>query len=161
MRLWGVLNWISFPVTAQRNVLQHLVTQAQYTEFGRKYSFSKLFTVKDFKKNIPIHDYNDIKPYIERMMKGEESIKDIHFKASKDVVTNYYKNFPDSDLLTGKSLVVGGSHQVHNLQDDIQYGDLSAVLMQNTPFWGHWIRTPELSIALLDELSLIHISEPT
>jgi len=181
MRLWGVLNWISFPVTAQRNVLQHLVTQAQYTEFGRKYSFSKLFTVKDFKKNIPIHDYNDIKPYIERMMKGEEnilwntpinwfakssgttsdkskfipiseeSLKDIHFKASKDVLTNYYKNFPDSDLLTGKSLVVGGSHQVHNLQDDIQYGDLSAVLMQNTPFWGHWIRTPELSIALLDE----------
>src|SRR5665647_2707336 len=120
MRLWGVLNWISFPVTAQRNVLQHLVTQAQYTEFGRKYSFSKLFTVKDFKKNIPIHDYNDIKPYIERMMKGEENIKDIHFKASKDVVTNYYKNFPDSDLLTGKSFVVGGSHQVHNLQDDIQ-----------------------------------------
>jgi len=181
MRLWGVENWISFPVIAQRNVLQHLVTQAQYTEFGRKYSFSKLFTVKDFKKRIPIHEYNDIKPYIGRMMKGEEnilwntpinwfakssgttsdkskfipisdeSLKDIHFKASKDLLTNYYKNFPDSDLLTGKSLVVGGSHQVHNLQEDIQYGDLSAVLMQNTPFWGHWIRTPELSIALLDE----------
>jgi hypothetical protein len=66
-------------------------------------------------------------------------------------LTNYYKNFPDSDLLTGKSLVVGGSHQVYSLDEDIQYGDLSAVLMQNTPFWGHWIRTPELSIALLDE----------
>ena len=181
MRLWGIQNWIGFPVAAQRNILQHLVTQAQYTEFGRKYSFSKLFTVKDFKKRIPIHEYDDIKPYIERMMKGEEnilwntpinwfakssgttsdkskfipiseeSLKDIHFKGSKDVLTNYYKNFPDSDLLTGKSLVVGGSHQVHNLQEDIQYGDLSAVLMQNTPFWGHWIRTPELSIALLDE----------
>jgi hypothetical protein len=181
MRLWGVQNWISFPVSAQRNVLQHLVTQAQYTEFGRKYSFAKLFTVKDFKKRVPIHEYDDIKPYIERMMRGEEnilwntpinwfakssgttsdkskfipiseeSLKDIHFKASKDVLTNYYKNFPDSDLLTGKSLVVGGSHQVNNFQDDIQYGDLSAVLMQNTPFWGHWIRTPELSIALLDE----------
>ncbi len=181
LRLWGVQNWISFPVSAQRNVLQHLVTQAQYTEFGRKYGFSRLFTVKDFKKNVPIHEYSDLKPYIERMMKGEEnilwntpinwfakssgttsdkskfipisdeSLKDIHFKASKDVLTNYYKNFPDSDLLTGKSLVVGGSHQVSNLQDDIQYGDLSAVLMQNTPFWGHWIRTPELSIALLDE----------
>ncbi|HEY9341344.1 MAG TPA: GH3 auxin-responsive promoter family protein [Hanamia sp.] len=181
MRLWGVQNWISFPALAQRNVLQHLITQAQYTEFGRKYSFSKLFTVKDFKKRVPIHEYDDIKPYISRMMKGEEnilwntpinwfakssgttsdkskfipisdeSLKDIHFKASKDVLTNYYKNFPDSDLLTGKSLVVGGSHQVSTLYEDIQYGDLSAVLMQNTPFWGHWIRTPELSIALLDE----------
>jgi hypothetical protein len=40
---------------------------------------------------------------------------------------------------------------VHNFNEEIQYGDLSAVLMQNTPFWGHWIRTPELKIALLDE----------
>jgi hypothetical protein len=181
MRLWGVENWISFPISAQRNVLQHLVTQAQYTEFGRKYKFSRLFTVKDFKERIPIHEYDDLKPYIIRMMAGEEnilwntpinwfakssgttsdkskfipiseeSLKDIHFKASKDVLTNYYKNFPDSDLLTGKSLVVGGSHQVNSLDEDIQYGDLSAVLMQNTPFWGNWIRTPDLSIALLDE----------
>lgn len=181
MRLWGVENWIMYPVLAQRNVLQHLVTQAQYTEFGRKYHFSRMFTVKDFKSRIPIHEYDDLKPYIKRMMEGEqnilwntpinwfakssgttsdkskfipisdESLKDIHFKGSKDVVSNYYKNFPDSDLLTGKSLVVGGSHQVYNLDEDIQYGDLSAVLMQNTPFWGHWIRTPELRIALLDE----------
>jgi len=82
---------------------------------------------------------------------SEESLKETHFKASKDVLTNYYKNFPESDLLTGKSLVVGGSHQVNAVNEEIQYGDLSAVLMQNTPFWGHWIRTPELSIALLDE----------
>ncbi len=181
MRLSAVRNWVSFPVLAQRNILQHLVTQAQYTEFGRKYKFSRLFTVKDFKKQVPIHEYDDLKPYITRMMAGEEnilwntpinwfakssgttsdkskfipiseeSLKDIHFKGSKDVLSHYYKNFPDSDLLTGKSLVVGGSHQVYSLDEDIQYGDLSAVLMQNTPFWGHWIRTPELSIALLDE----------
>ena len=181
MRLWGLENWVTYPISAQRNVLQHLVTQAQYTEFGRKYHFSRLFTVKDFKNTVPIHEYNDLKPYIKRMMEGEqnilwntpinwfakssgttsdkskfipisdESLKDNHFKGSKDVLTNYYKNFPDSDLLTGKSLVVGGSHQVYSLFEDIQYGDLSAVLMQNTPFWGNWIRTPELKIALLDE----------
>lgn len=181
MRFRAVHNWIHYPVAAQRNVLQHLVTQAQYTEYGRKHKFSRLFTVKDFKNRVPINEYEDLKPYINRMMAGEEnilwntpinwfakssgtssgkskfipiseeSLKDIHFKGSKDVLTNYYKNFPESDLLTGKSLVVGGSHQVYSLDEDIQYGDLSAVLMQNTPFWGHWIRTPELSIALLDE----------
>lgn len=181
MRLPGVHNWMSFPISAQRNILQHLVTQAQYTEFGRKYKFSRLFTVKDFKKRVPIHEYDDLRPYITRMMAGEEnilwntpinwfakssgttsdkskyipiseeSLKDNHFKGSKDVLSYYYKNFPDSDLLTGKSLVVGGSHQVSSLDEDIQYGDLSAVLMQNTPFWGHWIRTPDLKIALLDE----------
>ncbi len=55
---------LAYPVAAQRNVLQHLVTQAQYTEFGSKYYFSKLFTIKDFKKRVPIHEYDDIKPYI-------------------------------------------------------------------------------------------------
>lgn len=181
LRSREVQNWRDAPSLAQRNVLQHLVTQAQYTEFGRKYNFSKLFTVKDFKKTVPIHEYDDLKPYIHRMMEGEEnilwntpinwfakssgttsdkskfipiseeSLKENHFKASKDVLTNYYQIFPASDLLTGKGLVVGGSHQVTALNESIQFGDLSAVLMQNTPFWGHWMRTPELSIALLDE----------
>jgi hypothetical protein len=181
MRLWRIENWSSHPVAVQREVLQELVTSAQYTEFGRKYNFSKLFTLKEFKKNVPIHEYDDIKPYILRMMNGEEnilwntpvswfakssgttsdkskfipiseeSLKENHFKASKDLLSNYYKNFPSSDLLTGKGLVVGGSHQISQVNEDIQYGDLSAVLMQNSPFWGQWIRTPELSVALLDE----------
>jgi hypothetical protein len=181
LRLWRIENWVTNPIAAQREVLQDLITAAQYTEFGRKYKFQNLFSIKEYKNNVPIHEYDDIKPYILKMMEGEENIlwnmpvnwfakssgttsdkskfipisdetlTDTHFKASKDVLTNYYKNFPESDLLTGKSLVVGGSHQVHHVNEDIHYGDLSAVLMQNTPFWGHWVRTPELSIALLDE----------
>lgn len=180
-RLWRIDNWIENPEATQREVLQDLVTSAQYTEFGRRHNFSKLFTIRSFKEAIPVHEYDDIKPYILRMMSGEEnilwntpiswfakssgttsdkskfipvsdeSLADTHFKGSKDVLTNYYKNFPESDLLTGKSLVVGGSHQLHQLNENTHYGDLSAVLLQNTPFWGHWLRTPELSIALSDE----------
>jgi hypothetical protein len=48
-------------------------------------------------------------------------------------------------------LVIGGSHQVGHVNDQVHYGDLSAVLLQNAPVWAQWIRTPELSIALLDE----------
>ena len=181
MRLWRIENWVNHPRAAQREVLQHLVTAAQYTSFGKKYNFTKLFTVKDFKNAVPIHEYQDIKPYIQRMMDGEEnvlwntpinwfakssgttsdkskfipisdeSLQDNHYQANKDVLTNYYKNFPGSALLTGKGLVVGGSHQINRYNEEVQYGDLSAVLMQNSPFWGQWLRTPELSIALLDE----------
>lgn len=181
MRLWRIQNWTNHPVAAQREVLQGLVTAAQYTVFGKKYNFSTLFTVKAFKQQVPIHEYDDLRPYILRMMEGEEnvlwnspvnwfakssgttsdkskfipvseeSLQENHFQASKDVLTNYYKNFPSSDLLTGKGLVVGGSHQINQLNDEVQYGDLSAVLMQNTPFWGHWLRTPDLSVALMDE----------
>ena len=173
--------WLQNPVAVQREVLQHLVTSAQYTEFGRKYGFSKIFSIKEFKKAIPIHEYDDLKPYIQRIMSGEqnilwntpinwfakssgttsdkskfipvsdESLEDGHYKGAKDVVTMYYASNPDSDLLTGKGLVIGGSHTISQINDDAHYGDLSAVLLQNSPFWGHWIRTPELNIALLDE----------
>lgn len=181
MRLWRIDGWKTHPTDAQREVLQDLVTSAQYTEFGRKYNFSSLFNIRSFKQTVPIHEYDDIKPYIQRIMNGEqnilwntpiywfakssgttsdkskfipvseESLQDCHYKAAKDVLTMYYNFNPDSDLLTGKGLVLGGSHTIHQVNDDVQYGDLSAVLLQNSPFWGHWIRTPELSIALLDE----------
>jgi hypothetical protein len=181
MRLWRIDAWKNHPEDSQREVLQDLVTSAQYTEFGKKYNFSRLFSIKSFKKAVPIHEYDDIKPYIHRIMNGEqnilwntpiywfakssgttsdkskfipvsdESLQDCHYKAAKDVVTLYYSFNPDSDLLTGKGLVIGGSHNIHQVNDEVQYGDLSAVLLQNTPFWGSWIKTPELSIALMDE----------
>jgi hypothetical protein len=180
-RLWRIEGWMNNPVDAQREVLQDLVTSAQYTEFGRKYNFSGLFNLRSFKQTVPIHEYDDIKPYIHRIMDGEqnilwntpvywfakssgttsekskfipvsnESMQDCHFKAAKDVLTLYYHFNPDSELLTGKGLVIGGSHAVHSLNEESHYGDLSAVLLQNIPFWGHWLRTPELSIALMDE----------
>ena len=181
LRLWRIEGWKQHPADAQREVLQDLVTSAQYTEFGRKYHFSKLFTVRAFKQAVPIHEYDDLKPYIQRIMDGEqnilwntpvfwfakssgttsdkskfipvteESLEDCHYKAAKDVLTFYYDFNPDSDLLTGKGLVIGGSHTINPLNQEAQYGDLSAVLLQNSPFWGHWIRTPDLSIALMDE----------
>src|SRR5690606_35775166 len=82
---------------------------------------------------------------------SDESLEDCHYKAAKDVLTMYYAFNPDSDLLTGKGLVLGGSHNINPLNQEAQYGDLSAVLLQNSPFWGNWLRTPDLSIALMDE----------
>ncbi|HOA38736.1 MAG TPA: GH3 auxin-responsive promoter family protein [Flavihumibacter sp.] len=181
LRLWQIDDWIKDPMAAQREVLQELVTAAQYTEFGRQYGMNKLFNIRTFKQTIPVHEYNDLKPYIERMMAGEEnvlwnspiswfakssgttsdkskfipiseeSLKQNHYQGAKDVLTMYYASNPDSELLTGKGLVIGGSHQVSQFDEAVSYGDLSAVLLQNSPFWGHWIRTPDLSIALMDE----------
>ena len=181
LRSWRIEAWMHHPISAQREVLQDLVTAGQYTEIGRKYDFSKLFNTKTFKQAIPIHEYDDLKPYVERIMAGEqnilwntpinwfakssgttsdkskfipvsqESLVDGHYKAAKDILSLYYMQHPESDLLTGKGLVIGGSHTVSSLHDEAFFGDLSAVLMQNTPFWGNWIRTPELKIALMDE----------
>ena len=172
---------MAHPIDIQREVLQDLVTHGQDTYFGRKYGFNQIFNTRQFKAAVPIQEYPQIKPYIDRIMKGEEnilwntpvnwfakssgttsekskfipitteSLENCHYQAAKDVLTLHYHTQPDSDLLTGKGLVIGGSHQVSQLNEEIYYGDLSAVLLQNTPFWGQWLRTPELSIALMDE----------
>lgn len=181
LRYSQIEEWMNDPITAQREILQDLVTHGQHTDFGRKYGLNNLFTIKKFKEAIPIQEYDDIKPWIKQLMNGEqnqlwdspvnwfakssgttsdkskfipvteESLEDCHYQAGKDVLTLYYHFNPESNLLTGKGLVIGGSHQVSQLNEEIYCGDLSAVLMQNMPMWGHWIRTPELSIALLDE----------
>jgi hypothetical protein len=181
LRYWRIEHWVSEPVEAQREVLQDLITHGQYTQFGVKYKFAEIFNIRKFKETVPIQEYNDLKPFIDQIMAGEESvlwntpvewfakssgttsdkskfipitkesIEDNHFQASKDVLSIYYNALPDSDLLTGKGLVIGGSHQVHPIKEDIQFGDLSAVLLQNSPIWSSLIRTPELSIALMDE----------
>ncbi|MFL5786698.1 MAG: GH3 auxin-responsive promoter family protein [Flavisolibacter sp.] len=181
LRLWSIEQWTNDPSTTQFNVWQDLIAAGQYTEFGRLWNFSGLQSLEDYKKNIPVQDYESLKPYIERMMKGEEnllwntpvtwfakssgttsdkskfipvseeSLKDNHYKASKDVLSFYYASHPESDLLTGKGLVIGGSHQINQFNEEVHYGDLSAVVMQNSPFWSNWIRTPDLSILLMDE----------
>jgi hypothetical protein len=181
MRHWRIDNWAGNAVAVQRQVLQDLISKGQYTSFGKKHKFSTTFTIRDFKNAVPIQSFETLTPYINRMLEGEqnvlwnaeinwfakssgtsnqkskfipisqESLQDNHFQASKDVLSTYYNNFPSSDLLTGKGLVIGGSHQISEIATGISFGDLSAVLMQNSPFWGQWIRTPELSIALLDE----------
>ena len=181
MRLWSIEQWVADPVTAQFAVWQDLITAGQHTEFGREYNFSAIQSLADYKKAVPINESAGLQPYIDRMMKGEEnilwntpvlwyakssgttsekskfipvsdeSLKDNHYKASKDVLTFYYASHPESDLLTGKSLVIGGSHQINQLNDEVQYGDLSAVILQNSPFWSAWLRTPDNSIALMAE----------
>ncbi len=181
MRIWSIEQWMNDPIRAQFIVWQDLIAAGQHTEFGRKNQFSSIQSLQDYKKKIPVQDYDSLKPYIERMMHGEEhvlwntpvswfakssgttsdkskfipvsdeSLKENHYRASKDVLSFYYASHPESELLTGKGLVIGGSHQINSVNGEVQYGDLSAVVLQNSPFWAHWLRTPDLSIALMDE----------
>ncbi|WP_255578104.1 GH3 auxin-responsive promoter family protein [Chitinophaga sp. sic0106] len=183
LRMGRIAHFMQYPVQVQQQVFQNLISAAQYTEFGKQHGFSKIYKIDEYKKAVPIHTYDTIKPYIQRVMEGQqnviwntpikwfakssgttadkskfipvtvESLDECHYRSGRDVLTLYYNNFPDSDVLTGKSLVIGGSHQVNKLSDDSDsyFGDLSAVMLQNMPFYGNMIRTPDLSIALMDE----------
>jgi hypothetical protein len=168
------------PFMIQERLLTDLVQSAANTEWGKYFDYKNIHTYTDFAKKVPIQDYNSLKPYIERTMAGvqnvlwptainwfakssgttedkskfipvsKESLMECHYKAGKDMYAIYYNLYPNANLVDGKSLVLGGSHQVNKLSENSYYGDLSAVLMQNLPIWAEAKRVPVLSIALMD-----------
>jgi hypothetical protein len=180
MRSHKIERWIQHAVDCQYDVWQQLIASGEYTAFGKQHHFSKIETIEQFQQQVPIRTYEQIQPSIQQMLDGEEnvlwntpvewfakssgttdakskfipisyeSLEENHFLASKDVLSLYYEQNPESDLLTGKGLVVGGSYQSY-MNNKVQLGDVSAVIMQNGPFWSHWLRTPALEIALMND----------
>lgn len=180
-----------YPAEVQQDTFQKLISRAEGTEWGKKHNFRSVNCITDFQSALPLQSYEDVKPYIDRLRFGEqnllwpgeikwfakssgttndkskfipvssESLKDSHFKGGKDVLALYCQNNPETTLFSGKGLTLGGSHRIDNYQNQSYYGDLSAILIENLPFWTEFIRTPSQEIALLDkfEEKLEHIAE--
>ena len=181
LRWSSIDNFLLNPVSTQTMLFNNLVHSGQFTEFGKKYDFENINHIREYKKNVPVHEYNDLKPFIQKMMEGSqnvlwnspitwfakssgttsdkskfipvsnESLEHGHFKSAKDLLALYYRNFPQSGIMSGKCLTLGGSHQVNQLNADSYYGDLSAVMIQNMSYFTQLIRTPDISIALMQE----------
>lgn len=179
-RIHQIELFMKYPHEVQEEWFQNLISTARHTEWGRKYDYSSIFTAEQFKERVPIQDYDSLKPYIEKMMKGQqnvlwpsdvkwyakssgttsdrskfipvtdESLEECHYKGGKDLLSIYCNNRPDTQMFTGKCLVLGGSAQINHLNNESRYGDLSAVILKNLPIWAEWYRTPDLSITLLE-----------
>jgi hypothetical protein len=82
---------------------------------------------------------------------SDESLEECNFRGGRDMIALYLDNYPNSKVLTGKSLSIGGSLQTNHLNSKTYYGDVSAVIMKNLPFWAEYLRTPSLKTALMDK----------
>jgi hypothetical protein len=84
---------------------------------------------------------------------SSEAMQECHFKGGKDMLSIYVNNYPDTEIFSGKGLAIGGSQQINQFDSNANsyYGDVSAVLMKNLPFWAQLARTPSLEIALMSE----------
>lgn len=80
-----------------------------------------------------------------------ESLEECHYKAGKDMLSLYCNNFPNTALFSGRGLAIGGSHKISEISNaSIIEGDLSAIIIENLPFWAEFIRVPKKSTALMD-----------
>lgn len=83
---------------------------------------------------------------------SQESLEECHFKGGKDLLSLYCFHHPDTRLFDGKGLILGGSHRMTEVNNESYYdGDLSAILIQNLPFYADFYRVPHRSIALMSE----------
>ncbi len=142
-RIHQIELFIKYPLEVQDEVLKKLLNTAQSTEFGKHYGFDDLINYDEYKNRVPVHTYEQLFPYIERHMRGEqnilwpseikwfakssgttnarskfipvspEALEDCHFKGGKDLLSIYVNNYPDTQIFSGKGLGVGGSHQAN------------------------------------------------
>jgi hypothetical protein len=170
----------TYPIEVQNELLMRMVKAARYTEWGKKYGYGDISSTKEFSQRFPVQRYEDLLPYIERMKNGEqnvlwhneikwfakssgttsqrskfipvslEALEECHYKGGKDLVSLYFHNYPKTEVLRGKTLVIAGSKTNINQKEDNYIGDLSAIITDNLPFWVEMRRTPSLHITLLD-----------
>lgn len=180
-RIHQIELFMKYPNEVQLDWFKKLIYSAKDTEWGQKYDFKSITKPSIFSERVPVNDYDSIKPFIDRLRKGEQnilwpeeikwfakssgttsdkskfipvsedSLEECHFNGGKDLLSIYCNNNPDTLLFDGKGLALGGSHHISEFDNEAYYGDLSAIIIQNLPFWAQFIRTPNMSIALMDE----------
>jgi hypothetical protein len=180
-RMHQIELFMKYPHEVQDELFRKLIYTAKLTEFGKNHNFSSIQSYAQFTELVPIQSYEEIFPSIERLMRGEqnvlwpteikwfskssgttnarskfipvsqESLEDCHFKGGKDMLSLFVNSYPETKIFDGKSLGVGGSHQINELDPSATsyYGDVSAVIMRNLPVWAELIRTPSLETALM------------
>ncbi len=172
--------FLKYPGEVQEEVLFQLLGIAEDTKIGRKHEFNSITSYKTFSERIPIVSYEEIEPLIERTRRGEqnifwptnikwfakssgttnakskfipvsaEALEDCHYKSGKDLLCLYLNNNENSQLFTGKSLRLGGSKELYE-DNGTFFGDLSAILIDNMPFWAELSSTPSSRVSLMGE----------
>ncbi len=172
--------FVKYPHDVQDELLMRLLDRAKNTEFGQQYDFGTLESYVQFSEKVPIQQYESIEPLIERCRKGEqnlfwptnikwfakssgttnakskfipvsdEAIEYCHLKAGKDMLCLYINNNENAKLFTGKGLRLGGSSAIYE-DNDSYFGDLSAIIIENMPFWADFSSAPRQETALMSE----------
>src|SRR3989304_4088758 len=138
---------MKYPHEVQNEWFRKLIESAKDTEWGKKFGYASINSAEQFTKTVPLQDYDSMKSYIERIRRGEqnilwntetkwfakssgttndkskfipvseESLEECHYKCGKDMLAIYCNNYPETELFTGKSLALGGSHSTDSFEN--------------------------------------------
>ncbi|GAQ48877.1 TPA: GH3 auxin-responsive promoter family protein [Flavobacterium psychrophilum] len=179
-RIHQIELFLKYPNEVQEELLINLIRSSENTIIGKQYGFDSIKSYHTFQERVPVSTYEDLEPLIERTRKGEQQVfwqepikwfakssgttnakskfipvsnsalEDCHYKGSKDLLCLYLNNNENSQLFTGKSLRLGGSKQLYE-DNNTFFGDLSAILIDNMPFWAEFSSTPSNKTSLMSD----------
>mgnify|MGYP001793261567 CR=1 FL=1 len=161
--------WANHPVETQQKVFDSLIRQAKNTEFGKDHHFNKIKSFSHFAKNVPVRDYEALKPYVDKVVKGEENIlwkgkptyfaktsgttsgaKYIpltkaslpsHINAARDAILHYIHEKGNADFVDGKMIFLQGSPILEE-KNGIKLGRLSGIVAHFVPKYLQKNRMP-------------------
>ncbi|MFI3295381.1 MAG: GH3 auxin-responsive promoter family protein [Rikenellaceae bacterium] len=178
-RLRAIEKFRRDPIAVQAAQLSRLLEAGCDTPLGKYYGLSRGLSYQEFCQRVPVVTYEEFTPWIERVLGGEHSaisakptrwlakssgttndrskfipinspsLQDCHFRGGRDVLALFTHLVPRSKALTGKALTLGGSHQLVSEGSSLLQGDLSAILIENTPSLISKMREPKRSVALM------------
>ena len=161
--------WIKNPIETQQKVFQNLIISAKETQFGKDHNFSEIKSFDDFAKQVPIRDYEALRPYVDRVVKGEENIlwkgkpiyfaktsgttsgakyipltkesMPFHIEAARNAILNYIYETGNADFVDGKMIFLQGS-PVLDEKNGIKLGRLSGIVAHFVPKYLQKNRMP-------------------
>lgn len=180
-RIPQIEHYMNHPIEVQDELLKSLLKTAKNTIWGSYYDYKSIKNWQDYNERVPVNDYESLLPFFTRIRSGEDNVlwpsqikwfskssgttstkskfipisteclNDCHYKGGKDMLALYCNNKPKNKVFSGMNLALGGSRQENELNSEIFCGDVSAIIIDNLPFWAELYRVPKKEIALMPE----------
>ena len=164
-----IQKWATNPIATQQKVFNQLISDAKETAFGKDHNFSKITSFKDFAKQVPIRDYEELKPYVDRMVLGEENVlwpakplyfaktsgttsgakfipltkesMPFHIEAARNAILCYINETGKANFVDGKMIFLQGSPEMQE-KNGIKTGRLSGIVAHYVPAYLQKNRLP-------------------
>jgi len=170
--------WSENPVQTQQSVFLQLIQSAGQTAFGKDHHFDRISSFEDFAKQVPIRDYEEIKPYIERVVQGEKDVlwkgkplyfaktsgttsgakyipltkesMPSHINATRNAILHYINETGNTDFVNGKMIFLQGSPVLEE-KNGIQFGRLSGIAAHYVPKYLQKNRLPSYQTNIIED----------
>jgi hypothetical protein len=170
--------WATKPIETQQKVFENLIKQAKKTQFGIDHYFDQIKTFEDFTKNVPVRDYEGLKPYVDKVVKGEENIlwkgkplyfaktsgttsgakyipltkesMPFHIEAARNAILHYIHETGNADFVAGKMIFLQGSPILEE-KNGIKLGRLSGIVAHFVPKYLQKNRLPSWETNCIDD----------